>query len=190
MIDINKEVYPDIEYINGPYIRKDKRVVICIKNKNDEKQHTISYPKFLKENELGRKLDDNETVDHIDGDTLNNELSNLRVLDRQLHAYFDAKRLNLNGIDIRCKYCGKPIDFKNGIKNFNRRETGYFCSRTCSGKYGAEIQHNLRKSEYTEKIKFERSSYHKDTLDYDIENMSDEIYLWDIVEDLLYTIFK
>ena len=63
------------------------------------------------------------------------------------------KHIDLNKLDIRCEYCGKPISFINGIKNYNRRKTGYFCSKTCSGKYGAEIQHKLRKSNYVEKPK-------------------------------------
>lgn len=41
---------------------------------------------------LKRHLDDNETIDHIDGDPLNNDLNNLRVLNRQEHCYNDAYR--------------------------------------------------------------------------------------------------
>lgn len=41
-----------------------------------------------------------------------------------------------------------------------------------------------------EKPKYNYMSYHETSLNYDIENMTDEICLWDIIEDLLYTVFK
>ena len=38
------------------------------------------------------------------------------------------------------------------INNRNRKLTGYFCSRHCSGKYGREIQIGLRTKENFKKI--------------------------------------
>ena len=45
-------------------------------------QRRMSYAKWLMEKELGRKLESNEVVYHIDGDKFNNELSNLEVITR------------------------------------------------------------------------------------------------------------
>ena len=45
-------------------------------------QRRVSYSKWLMEKELGRKLESNEIVYHIDGDKYNNELSNLEVITR------------------------------------------------------------------------------------------------------------
>lgn len=45
-------------------------------------QRRISYSKWLMEQQLGRKLESNEIVYHIDGDKYNNELSNLEVITR------------------------------------------------------------------------------------------------------------
>ena len=42
----------------------------------------VSYAKWLMEKELGRKLDRLEVIYHIDGDPMNNELSNLKVITR------------------------------------------------------------------------------------------------------------
>lgn len=45
-------------------------------------QKRVSYAKWLMEKELGRKLDRLEVVYHLDGDPMNNELSNLKVITR------------------------------------------------------------------------------------------------------------
>ena len=42
-----------------------------------EKRITLSYPKYLIEVHLDRYLEKEETVDHIDGNFLNNVISNL-----------------------------------------------------------------------------------------------------------------
>ena len=45
-------------------------------------QRRVSYARWLMEKELGRKLDPNEVVYHIDGDSYNNEIDNLEVITR------------------------------------------------------------------------------------------------------------
>ena len=58
---------------------------ILVKSRNGKvymHQRRISYSKWLMEQRLGRKLESNEIVYHIDGDKYNNELSNLEVITR------------------------------------------------------------------------------------------------------------
>ena len=116
-----------------------------------EKRITLSYPKYLREVHLDRYLEKEETVDHIDGNFLNNVISNLQVLKRQEHCYNDAIRNE--DIEVKYNYCGKLFTIPgNMINNRNRKLTGYFCSRHCSGKYGREIQMDLRTKENFKKI--------------------------------------
>ena len=69
--------------VYGPYTRKDGRQVVILKTPGSSMDHkTISYPKYLVECQLQRYLTKNETVYHIDGDFTNNDLTNLRVVDR------------------------------------------------------------------------------------------------------------
>lgn len=46
----------------------------------------VDLHRHIMQEHLGRKLDINEVVHHIDGNTLNNELSNLQVMSRSEHS--------------------------------------------------------------------------------------------------------
>jgi len=72
--------------IFGPYKRKsDGRQIVIVVEPNGRRR-TVSYPKWLMEQHLGRKLDPNEeTVDHIDSNFDNNNLDNLRIMPRKNH---------------------------------------------------------------------------------------------------------
>ena len=75
--------------VYGPYTRSDGRQHVVLTKHNTEgsviERHTISYPKYIVEKYINRYLLPNETVDHIDCDFRNNELSNLRIVDRKVH---------------------------------------------------------------------------------------------------------
>lgn len=69
------------------YYNKDGRLRVYVR----ETGKTISYPRYLIEQELGRKLLPGEDVHHIDEDPLNNELSNLKVMSHSEHAAIHAR---------------------------------------------------------------------------------------------------
>ena len=125
--------------IYGPYYRKDGRqhVVLVFP---DGIRRTVSYPKFLKEQALGRLLDPNqETIDHLDRNPNNNKPLNLRILPRPEHAAEDVTRVEL--VDTNCITCGeslkrRPNDLENNAK---RGKAGPFC-KSCAGHYGVHIQ--------------------------------------------------
>ena len=139
--------------IYGPYTAKDGRQRIIAVDKDGIKR-TISYPRYILECHLGRNLTSEEQVDHIDGNPLNNRLSNLQILYFKEHQKLDA--LRNKDIVVTCAYCGKPFIIKGSIihdrNRVDRHQSGYFCSRTCSGKYGAEIQKKLRIHKATKRV--------------------------------------
>lgn len=86
-------MYDDYEIYQFVESKQDKRIRIILKHKENVRDYKlISYPKYLMECHLGRYLLENETIDHIDGNYLNNDISNLQVIDRTEHCKLDAIR--------------------------------------------------------------------------------------------------
>lgn len=122
----------------GPYFRKDGRQHLVVVD--GDKKTSLSYPKFLLQNLLGRELLPGETTDHKDGDFTNNSPGNLQILSIEKNSakYFDDnpnKRRTM--ITLTCSYCGRF--FQRDAKDLRRKEKvgkhkEVFCSRRCQGK--------------------------------------------------------
>lgn len=159
---LKKMIYENLVKVRGPYESSKDHRLRCVLVFSDKTEKTMSYPKYLMEIHLNRYLTENETIDHIDGNPLNNNIDNLRVLDRKEHCTNDA--LRNKDIKVTCAYCGKEFYIsgaKIGSRNRkDRHQSGYFCSRVCSGKYGAEIQNQKRTPVIVDKIVAEKFTQH------------------------------
>lgn len=98
--------------VYGPYTRKDGRQIVVIKTPGIQDATTVSYPKYLVEVALNRKLAYDETIDHIDGDISNNKLTNLRIVDRRLHCY--SHTYKLQPVTKNCIICGTAFKDSDG----------------------------------------------------------------------------
>lgn len=112
--------------VYGPYTRKDGRQIVILKTPGPHQDHmTVSYPKYLVEVAIGRYLESDEQIDHIDGDFLNNDLSNLRIVKQSEHARSHVpERTSTSYI---CPICGSTYIV---TVNSGYRKT---CSRHCAG---------------------------------------------------------
>lgn len=124
--------------IYGPYTRKDKRQHI-IKIDDNGNRCTQSYPRYLMESYLKRKLLCTEEVDHKDNDPTNNSINNLQILTGKLNRQKEMSRPHrikkmFNGICLVCNTSfSKSLAQVNGNKKKGKK--GPFCSRKCAGKY-------------------------------------------------------
>lgn len=106
----------------------------------DGRRTSVSYPKWLFEHHLGRRLANDETIDHVDRDFTNDDLTNLVVKKRAIHGYVDA--LRVRPVEITCVLCGTTAkkDARTLEHNAKLGKAGPFCGRSCAGKYGKSVQ--------------------------------------------------
>lgn len=146
-MELNKEklleLYPDYTSVLGPYTRPDGRMHVVLNNSNAPKGQkgktkTISYPKALVESNIEERLLPNETVDHDNRDFTDNSKENLKIRDRSEHSVHDATYVVVG--PATCIECGTVFIPSVGQANSRAGKAGPFCSRKCSGKYGARVQ--------------------------------------------------
>ncbi len=130
--------------VYGPYKGKDGRWRTVI-YKHGVGRRTMSYPRYVMEDHLGRALTSTEDIHHKDGNTDNNALDNLTVVKHDEHCRSHATKYL--GRLIICAYCEQSVSItgpqeRNYLANRRRGKAGPFCSRHCSGKYGTDIQNN------------------------------------------------
>ena len=75
----------------------------------------IDEHRLIMEKHLGRRLSPNETVHHIDGNVDNNDISNLRLMDKKTHA-----KLHYNLGDLHVLTKDERSEFNNGHIPYNR----------------------------------------------------------------------
>ena len=126
------------------YENKDGRTRIY-----DKKTHKVSsYPRYLMGVELGRPLMNNEDVHHIDGNPLNNDISNLIVIDHSEHERLHSTKYH--DMEYRCSYCNQTFIWtatsqRKFYSNKRRKTnmTGPFCSKRCTA-LGSANEHRDR----------------------------------------------
>lgn len=153
--------YEDNFKVLGPYNQKgegSRQIVIVFDS--DGKQRTVSYPKWIFECHLGRQLDpDSESVDHINGDYLDNRIDNLRLVPRAEHSKMDTRRVK--PIKVNCVWCNAEVE-KNPrfLRSQSKKgKSGPFCTRNCAGKYSYFLR--LKLIDKLEIQPFVESEYYK-----------------------------
>ena len=119
--------------IYGPYTRKKDGRQHIIKIFRDGRRVTQSYPRYLMEKKLGRKLLPTEEVDHIDNDFTNNALDNFQILTKPENIRKSRKPAEV--YYFVCPTCERPTVKSASQVKHNRglSKSGPYCSRRCAG---------------------------------------------------------
>jgi len=121
--------------IYGPYYKANGRSFVSIVS-DDKKKRSQTYPRYLMEQHLGRKLLSSEQVHHINGDPLDDRIENLEVVSYEKHRETHKAEI----VEAVCPECFKDIEVLGHEYRFwqeKRNAGGPFCSRACANKYNA-----------------------------------------------------
>ncbi len=125
--------------VHGPYLdkrgKKHRRIVLL--TYDDGSKKTQSYARYLLEGHLGRSLEDDEDADHIDGDTLNDDLSNLRPLPAKVNRSLGQQHRTSELYHFLCPVCGAPATklMRQVRQSWSMGHAGPFCSASCAGRW-------------------------------------------------------
>lgn len=147
-------IYSEYDTVRGPFVGKDGRKRLSLYATGPlaltrAKPKFLSYPKAVFEAYHGYRIKENETIDHIDRNFNNNEISNLQVLDRSTHCRLDNP--HRNPVFTNCAWCNKRFELsRDQLSTKSLKRGRFFCSKQCTGLYGKMIQ------EYGDEYKVEK----------------------------------
>lgn len=125
--------------VTGPYLQSDDYYNVRI-NWPGGKWKTVLYHRYLMEIHLGRILNPNEQIHHIDKNPSNNDLSNLIVVTSKEHGEFH--RFEQGVKEFKCPFCSCDFELSGDQASQLRRNkraglslNGPFCSRECATRY-------------------------------------------------------
>lgn len=102
--------------------------------------------RIIIENHIGRLLDSDEVVHHLDGDTKNNNVDNLIVLSRSDHAKLHRLEHGRKFVELKCPWCEIIFHIPRNQSFLNKGYEFTACSRTCRGKISRSVQLNRETS--------------------------------------------
>jgi hypothetical protein len=108
------DIYPEYTKVHGPYNSgKDKRARVILRNSEAGLKTCKLLARIIIECNISRQLTSQETVDHIDGNPLNDSLDNLQILSLSENARKSALG-NKHSLGIKQTEAHKRSGSKNG----------------------------------------------------------------------------
>lgn len=135
---------PFSEYkIYGPVFdrREGRRKMFLIHYENGSRT-TMTLARYRMCIHLGRWLDRKEEVDHKDNDRLNDDLENLQILTRAENVRKNNFRQGRAIVRLKCPACKTEFERSKNKTHLTKKGKFTACSRVCSGRLRANMQHH------------------------------------------------
>ena len=130
----------------------DYLYALVLEHPNCTKNGYVLMHRVVMENHLGRLLNANEIVHHIDHNKHNNDISNLEVMTNREHARNHAFEKGQKYVKLKCPVCKKIFDIPRRasfLQQFDKRVIKCTCcSRSCS----ATLFHLINKNGLTHEM--------------------------------------
>jgi len=105
------------------------------------KNNYVLLHRVVMENHLGRLLNTNEIVHHIDGNKKNNSISNLQVMTAKEHNSHHGKEQGKWLCELICPWCKKQFTLERRKTHLIRKKHKYTCcSASCRGSFSRNVQ--------------------------------------------------
>lgn len=124
----------------GRYIDKFGYVVVWVESHPKAYKHTIREHILVMEKHIGRYLNDDEEVHHINGNKQDNRIENLKLVTKIEHSIIHQRlRYPKEVMDARrCVLCSKQTYTESkGHRGWYKYKDGYMCKRC----YDKNIRH-------------------------------------------------
>lgn len=137
------------ETLNGALIWNIKKIVskgnyyyaIVPEHPNKTKNNYVLAHRIIMENYLGKVLNTNEIVHHINKDKKDNRIENLQLMTSHEHSIFHASQKGKIMLELKCPSC--KMMFHREKRNTHVIKGGKYtcCSPKCRGKFSSMIQY-------------------------------------------------
>ena len=106
------------------------------------KNRYVLLHRIIMENYLGRLLEDNEVVHHIDYNKLNNKIPNLELMLRIEHIKLHMNDTTRKYVILKCPWCNNEFEIphNNSFLSKKGKYSCTCCSNSCRGKLYSFIQ--------------------------------------------------
>lgn len=118
----------------------DYNYAVVKKHPKANKNGYVLYHRVVVENFLGRLLNSNEVVHHINGNKKDNRIENLQVCDFKQHVKSHKLKEGRKTVVLKCPSCGVEFHRNLNQTHLNKLSQWTACSKKCRGKFSRKIQ--------------------------------------------------
>jgi len=122
----------------------DYNYAVVPEHPNRTKNNYVLEHRVVMENYLGRLLNNDEVVHHINGNKKDNRIENLEVFSNEEHAKLHGARVGHKMVMLKCPWCQKvfSIEKRQSFLDKHNKYQCNCCSNECRGKLYSSIQHH------------------------------------------------